>query len=1048
MRIPSIALLLLMAMLATVPPALADKAYVQAVANADTSIREFQAALKSGDALRQRQAALALRQDPMAVSRLNRFGGDELKLAAKRELAAVEQGTKDLVRQRLADQLGVTPDKISFFEATNPSGEIKVGQDWDVTARVEAGEVERVNEAGQLVKEKVYKDIRIKDSAQSVQEAYYEVATGRARPVDPAAAERYAREATEFAHHHNVEVTDYLGSESYGGLQGEGEAIITGPKNQALRDVEQLSQVMEYKSNLARNKAMDIVDEAAGKVKAMGLAADDPRAVKILEEAEAAAQGWYQEQARQYVKQFDKQIVTRVEALGGKVPARTEQATEVLRRLANGELAPVEARLELKAMGETVDDVIRKGTGLVEAAQKARAISTAVEAAAGKGGSALQALRNIMPKVAKGASVAAAVLPVAGSLSHGYRIEREQAAMEDRGINNWEAMNNAFNHAVTEPARMVMELFGKGVEAGGEGFYRLSKEKGVLGAFGSSFGNALWYTGAGAAWGVGKTVEGVGYTVLHPVDTGSAIMYTGLQAADMLGQAMLVDEIAANLYYDPEATRTEYEQLRANAGRYLTLMEAATGQAEKLQADLRDLIANGKPEAADFTARSNRLVDDYRQAYGQASAYLGQWYSFVYRRYGGLENPVVAEQNYALLPVIKRIKALAPDPLSFIDAAFLKGLPSTLLVRVKDAETGKPISLPGWLQLNGPNFGQVCPDGRGPGLTCAGIPPGSYQIKVSVKGYDPVQLELTVHPLKRRSYELPATLAKERIVLTHGRVAVRVVDARTGAAIAGASVRIRSPEGDSEATAPGGSLSFDRVARGSSTVEASAAGYLSGSQSLTVNPAAQADYAVTLRLNKGQEQRAPAGLSIRVEDARTRQPVSGARVQLSGAGQASAGGSQVQWQNLKPGSYRIEVSAPGYLPHSDSLTLGSGDNAGTVVSLQPMQRKATVAEPDTSAAAAKCFEASRKKIADLRQHNQSQNVNGSVTTLTLGADAACSSAWSACIAEAQRAGKQCPPGADGTFTACFRTENVQWVKCAMDEIACGEAKLMQKCGLK
>ncbi|MDD4881220.1 MAG: hypothetical protein PHX10_06550, partial [Gallionellaceae bacterium] len=368
MRIPSIVLLLLMAMLATVPPALADKAYVQAVANADTSIREFQAALKSGDALRQRQAALALRQDPMAVSRLNRFGGDELKLAAKRELAAVEQGTKDLVRQRLADQLGVTPDKISFFEATNPSGEIKVGQDWDVTARVEAGEVERVNEAGQLVKEKVYQDIRIKDSAQSVQEAYYEVATGRARPVDPAAAERYAREATEFAHHHNVEVTDYLGSESYGGLQGEGEAIITGPKNQALRDVEQLSQVMEYKSNLARNKAMDIVDEAAGKVKTMGLAADDPRAVKIMEEAEAAAQGWYQEQARQYVKQFDKQIVTRVEALGGKVPARTEQAPEVLRRLANGELAPAEARLELKAMGETVDDVIRKGTGLVEAA--------------------------------------------------------------------------------------------------------------------------------------------------------------------------------------------------------------------------------------------------------------------------------------------------------------------------------------------------------------------------------------------------------------------------------------------------------------------------------------------------------------------------------------------------------------------------------------------------------------------------------------------------------------------------------------------------------
>lgn len=1045
---PLLALALVLAALLVPAPALADKAYVQAVANADASIREFQAALTSGDAWRQRQAALALRQDPMAISRLNRFGGDELKLAARRELAAVEQGTRELVRQRLADQLGVTPDRIGFFEATNASGGIKVGQDWDVTARVEVGEVERVDEAGQMVKEKVYQDIRIKDSARNVQEAYFEAATGQARPLDPAAAERYARDAADFAHRHNVEVTDYLGSESYGGLQGEGEAIIKGPKNQALRDVEQLGQVMEYKSNLARNKAMDLVDEAAGKVKAMGLAADDPRALKIMEEAEAAAQGWYQEQARQYVKQFDHQIRPRVEGLGGKVPASTEQATGVLRRLAGGEISPAEARLELKVMGETVDDVIRKGTGLVESAQKLKAINAAVEAAAGRGGSASQALKTLMPSVAKGAEVAALVLPVAGSLSHGYRLEREQAAMENRAINNWEAMHNAFDHAVTEPARMVVGLFGQGVEAGGEAFYRLSQEKGVLGAFGSSFGNVLWYTGAGAAWGIGKTVEGMGHTVLHPVDTGAAVMYTGLQAADLLGQAMLVDEIAANLYYDPEATRVEYEQLRLNAGKYLAMMTVSADQAEKLQDDLRRLIADGMPEAADFAARSNRLVDDYRQAYGRATGYLGQWYSFVYRRYDGLGNPVVAEQNYTLLPVIKRIQALSPDPLSFIDAAFLAGLTSTLVVRVKDAETGQPVSQPGWLQIAGPNFDQVCPDGHGPGLSCSGIPPGTYQVKVSLKGYDPAQMDLTVQPLQRRRYELPATLAKERIVLSHGRIAVRVVDAESGAPIAGASVRIRSPEGDSEATATGGSLSFDRVARGSSTIEASAAGYLDGRQSLAVNPASQADYAVTLRLTRGQEQRAPAGLSVRIEDARSREPIAGARVELSGAAQASASGSQVQWRDLRPGSYRIEVSAPDYLPHSDSFTLASGDNAGTVARLQPTERKAKVAEPDNTAAAAKCFEAQRKKIAGLRQHNQSQNVNGSVTTLTMGVDPACSMAWSACIEAAQRAGRQCPPGADGTYTECFRKENVAWVNCAMEEIACSEAKLMQQCGVK
>jgi hypothetical protein len=1049
MRVTVIALLLLLA----TGPARADKAYVQAVAAADARIQGFREALRSGDPLRQRQAALALRQDPMAVSRMNRFGGDQLKLAASRELAAVEQGTKDLVRQRLARQMGVAPEKIAFFEATNPSGQPKVGQDWDVTARVEVGEVERLNEAGQVVKEKVYQDIRIKDSAGSVQEAYFEAATGKPRPTDPAAAEKYAREATEFAHRHNVEVTDYLGSESYGGRVGEGEAIIKGPKNQRLRDVEQLSQVMEYKSNLARNKAMDLADEAAEKVKALGLAADDPQARKIVAEAEAAAQGWYQEQARQYVKQFDNQIRPRVEALGGKVPGHTEKTTEVLRRLAGGELSPAEARLQLKALGETVDDVIRKGTGLVEAAQKLKAINTAVEAAASKGGTALQALKQVMPRVAKGASAAAAVLPIAGSLSHGYRLEREQAAMEDRGINNWEALNRAFDHAVTEPARMVVDLFGKGVEAGGERFYRLSKEKGVLGAFGSSFGNALWYTGAGAAWAVGKTAEGVGYAFLNPLDTGTAAMHGGLKAADLLGQFLLVDEIAANLYYDAGATHAEYAQLRENGKRYRVLMEEAAGKADKIQADLRRLVSEGKPEAADFNGQVNRLVGDYRQAYGQAAGYLGQWYSFVYRRYGGLENPVVAELNYDLLPVIRRIQALPPDALAFLDQAFLKGLTSALVVRVREAETGKPLNQAGWLQFSGAGFERLC-DGRGPSLGCVGIPPGNHRVKVSLKGYEAVELDLKVNPLTRRNYELQASLAKEQIVLTHGRVAVRVVDERTGAPIAGASVRIRSPEGDSEATAGNGSLTFDRVAKGGSTVEASAPGYLSRSQGLTVNPAAQPEYAVTLRLAKGVEQRAPAGLAVRVEDARTRQAIPGARVVLSGAGASSGNagsGGVAQWRDLKPGSYRVEATASGYLPQGDSLTLAPGDQGQTVISLQPLEKKATVIEPsaqDKSAAAAKCFEASRRKIAELRQHNAAQDPGGSIATKTLGADRACSDAYGACLDNARQASKQCRPGPDGTYTACFRKENADWIKCAMDEIACGEAALMRQCGLK
>ncbi|TCS72446.1 carboxypeptidase family protein [Sulfuritortus calidifontis] len=1044
--------LLLLAACLVVAPAWADKAYTMAVQAADARIGEFTRALKAGDAQATRQAALALRQDPMAISRLNQFGSDALKRAVNREIQAVEQTTRELARQRLASQLNVSPDKIVFFEATNPSGQIKVGQDWDVTARVEVGEVERLDEAGRVVKEKIYKDIRIKDSARSVQEAYFEAATGKARPTDPKAAEKYAQEAAEFAHQHNLEVTDYLASEAYGGRPGEGEAIIKGPKNQRLRDVEQLSQVMEYKSNLARNKAQDLIDDAARQVKALGLEAGDPRAVRIMQEAEAAAQGWYQEQARQYVKQFDRQIAPRVEALGGKVPARVDEGTQVLRRLAAGEISPAEARLQLKAMGQTIDDVIRKGTGLVEAAQKAKTIMAAVNSAAAKGGAPAQALRKLLPQAAKGAGVVATVLPAAGSLSHGYRVERERAAMENRGIDNWEAFDKAFKHAVTEPAKMVADLFGQGVEAGGEAFYRLSKEKGVAGAFGSSFSNALWYAGSGALWGAGKVAEGVGYTVSNPLESGAALMHGGLKAADLLGQVLLVDEIAANLYYDPEATRAEFAQLRQNAARYAEQMAKAVERAEGLQAALRQHVATARPESKDFASKAERLATDYRAAYAQASGYVNQWYSFVYRRYGGLENPVVAEENHKLLPVVRRIQALPADPFGFIDQAFLKGLPSNLAVRVKDGTSGKPIGESGWLQLNGPGFERVC-DGRGPRLTCAGIPPGEHRVRVNLKGYEPVELELKVHPLKQREYELQASLTKQKPVPTHARVSVQVVDAASGAPIHGATVRIRSPEGDSQAGAPKGSLSFQRVARGTSTIEAEAPGYLSSAQSLAIDPARQTDYAVTLRLSKGVERKTPAALTVRVRDARSGQPIAGASVVLSGAASASASGATPTLTGLAPGSYRIEVSASGYLPGSDSITLASGARSEITIGLQPLERKAQVNEEseraDKAAAAQKCFEPYRKKIAELRAHNQRQDpASASITTVTLGADRACSAAYSACIEAARQAARQCPPGPDGTYTQCFRKENAEWIRCAMEEISCGEAALMRQCGLK
>lgn len=333
-----------------------------ALQNADSRIDAFDAALKSGSPEQIRRSALELQKDPLAVRRVNENHTNGFKTQLNQELNAIQSETKAKVRREIAAHYGVSEDDVTFFEATNPTEEIKVGQDWDVTAQVKG------------------KDVPLKVSQQIVHDSFYEAAHGR-KAATP-------EEATRFAHQQAVEVTNRRHAEAYGGggkrevtnpktgetaTMTEGGEIIVGDKGQPMRDSEQLTNVMRHKSEIAKNSAQDFRDAAEAKIKNEGLSGEEADALRL--QADADAQAWEMEQARQHAKQQSRQMQPRVEAMGGEVPEKVRRGNAILDRVGKGEISPAEGRRQLAEIGETPESIIEKGAGLHEAAQKLKSPS-------------------------------------------------------------------------------------------------------------------------------------------------------------------------------------------------------------------------------------------------------------------------------------------------------------------------------------------------------------------------------------------------------------------------------------------------------------------------------------------------------------------------------------------------------------------------------------------------------------------------------------------------------------------------------------------------
>ncbi len=310
-----------------------------ALDQAKGKIIQYRLARISGDPIAIRVATIRLQEDPLAIRRVNSRSTDAFRNQLNQDIGAVQERTREVIRTRMEER-GVSRERVTFFEATNPpkpGDPVKVGQDWDMTLRVDG------------------RDVPTRVSQPIAHEAYYEVATGNKPPprggsspvAEHVARTQYREAANHFAERQSLAVTDYQYREAYGGSQSEGGRIITGPKDARLRDPTQLSMVMEYKSTEARNLATDLRKE--GKL--------------------GSAVGRDIEEMRQSTKQFEKQVTPRVEAMGGTIHPHIVEGQAIMKRIDSGELTPAQAAEQLRAIGETPESMTRKSASLVEAAQ-------------------------------------------------------------------------------------------------------------------------------------------------------------------------------------------------------------------------------------------------------------------------------------------------------------------------------------------------------------------------------------------------------------------------------------------------------------------------------------------------------------------------------------------------------------------------------------------------------------------------------------------------------------------------------------------------------
>jgi hypothetical protein len=341
-------------------------------------------AVKSGDPKRIRAAVLDVQSDKHAMHVMSDRAvrtGDKMLDEASEEVAKTFKSTMKkaydetdgVVKGGIAKKYGIDPEDVTVELPTNAkAGTTKKnataaqkglaadatpshgGMDRDVTYYYFPKD-KKGNYLLDASGNKIRKEVPSKISGPMYDEAFYDAVNGpgsskklKANMPDDQATKVFK----ENSHKYDQAITDSKHAEAYGGTQKDLE-IAFKHKDQHFTEPEQIGKVYAYKGDHLYEQADDLFDNADN-LKKVGRYDD------YLEEM-AKAEGLMEEGMRQTTKQFDKQLMPRVDEinkrlkLAGKppleVPPRLVRAQHVLKKVKTDGWSPAEAQYALHQLG-------------------------------------------------------------------------------------------------------------------------------------------------------------------------------------------------------------------------------------------------------------------------------------------------------------------------------------------------------------------------------------------------------------------------------------------------------------------------------------------------------------------------------------------------------------------------------------------------------------------------------------------------------------------------------------------------------------------------
>lgn len=336
-------------------------------AKAAPKVDVLEQAIKSGDPKQIKKAVLDVQADKHAMHIMNdKLDGDVIG-AFDKQMKDMYDDTDKIMKAKIAKRYGCDPDQIVVELPTNKKASLPgtpstatppkpAGMDRDVTYYYNP----KKTAPGVLLDAKgnpLRREIPSNVSGPMYDEAFYDVVHGpgsskklrQAMPDD-----EVAKTLSHNSHKYDQAITDSKHAEAYGGTPKDLE-IAFSHHDQHFTDPEQIGLVYGHKGDHWYEQADDMLEKAEHLKKA-GKYND------YIEEV-AKAEGLLEEGLRQTSKQYNKQLMPRVNAINkrladaGKpllrVPDRLQQAQGILMKVGTDGWSPSQAQMALHQLGYT-----------------------------------------------------------------------------------------------------------------------------------------------------------------------------------------------------------------------------------------------------------------------------------------------------------------------------------------------------------------------------------------------------------------------------------------------------------------------------------------------------------------------------------------------------------------------------------------------------------------------------------------------------------------------------------------------------------------------